>query len=356
MLQLQAVQGGLSAWNLRAIDRDGTEPKLFAPTDRLTATLWKGGSNAALLSPGVVWLDFRTGLFTLSLTAEQLATLDYAGAYHCQVLATRAGTSIVIADFMVQVLPGPGSASTAIEPYCTLYDMLEHAPWLTMVQDDLTDMESFYGQRLEAKQWLDWLIVRAWRGTSYASFGDPGRTANFWLGGWARRSPMPSQWLINQLAGGVVITPLTLVSGGSGYTYATVVFTGGGPTATQAQAAAIVSGGQVISLQLIQAGYGYTSTPLLTITGDGTGATGTCQISKNTLMLRPQIIRVCALKAASIVGMGQIGRQNNIAVFGAMWRDMASSEAGTIVAELDLNGDGFADLVVPLVSTNTLFT
>ena len=92
------------------------------------------------------------------------------------------------------------------------------------------------------------------------------------------------------------------------------------------------------------------------IVGDGTGATGICRINGNVLVMRPQIVRVCALKAASIVGLGQIGRQNNIAVFGALWRDMASSEASTIVAELDLNGDGFSDLAIPLVATNTLLS
>jgi hypothetical protein len=166
---------------------------------------------------------------------------------------------------------------------------------------------------------------------------------------------MPSKWLIDQLSGGVVIPPLMLTAGGSGYTWARVEFSGGGPLAVQAQGTAIVSGGQVISLQLISAGNSYSSTPIMTIVGDGTGATGFCKISGNVLMLRPNIVRICALKAASIVGMGQIGRQNNIAVFGAMWRDMASSEASTIVAELDLNGDGFADMSIPLVATNTLF-
>jgi hypothetical protein len=35
---------------------------------------------------------------------------------------------------------------------------------------------------------------------------------------------------------------------------------------------------------------------------------------------------------------------------------MASSEASTAVAELDLNGDGIADLAIPLIATNTLFS
>jgi hypothetical protein len=355
MLQLDIPQGSQFDRVLTGIAPGGGSPTGFLDSDALSSVVWTGQNQAPLFSPTVSWHDSGSCKFNFGLTPASTATLDYSGIYHCQVTATRGTTPVQVADFLLKMLPSPGTGAQILTPYCSLADMLNHAPWLTMVQDDLTDQESFYTQRLEAKQWLDWLIVRAWRGTSDASFGDPGRGARFWQGGWTRRSPMPSKWLIDQLSGGVVIPPLVLTSGGGGYTWARVEFSGGGPLAVQAQGTAIVSGGQVISLQLISAGNSYSSTPIMTIVGDGTGATGFCKISGNVLMLRPNIVRICALKAASIVGMGQIGRQNNIAVFGAMWRDMASSEASTIVAELDLNGDGFADMSIPLVATNTLF-
>jgi hypothetical protein len=354
MLEISIVQGSQADFVLAAVDRDGSVPTGFLDTDTLIANVWAGGNQAALFSPAVSWSDFTVGNVALSFTSANTATLDYAGTYHGNVSATRSGGTTVILDFLITILAAPGMGTEAVTPYCTLADMLNHAPWLTMIQDDDTGTESFYQQRLMAKQWLDWLIVRSWRGTSAAYFGDPGRAAQFWMGGWARRSPLPSQWLIDQLSGGIVIQPITLAAQGSGYTFANVTFSGGGPTAKQASAYAIVSGGQVISLQMIQSGTGYTSIPTITIAGDGTGATATCTISANVLMLRPQIVRVCALKAASFVGLGQIGRNNTIAVFGALWRDMASSEATTIVAELDLNGDGIADLPIPLISTNTL--
>ena len=211
--------------------------------------------------------------------------------------------------------------------------------------------------RLRAKKWLDWLIVKSWRGTSAAYFGDAGRSAQFWLGSWVRRTPLPSYWLINQLSGGIVQQQPTVTAAGSGYSYANVTFSGGGaPSGGQATATATVSGGQVISITLTSAGYGYTSTPTVTITGPGTGATATCTISQQVLILREQTKRACAYKAASFIGLGQIGRQNNIAAHGAMFRDWATAEIDGIVAELDLNGDGIADLPIPINVTNTMFT
>ena len=356
MLQLDIIQGSQANFVVAAENRDGSVPTGFLGTDTLTSSVWGGQNQAALFSPAAAWSDFTVGSVALSFTGANTAGLDYAGTYHGNVSATRSGITSVIQDFLVRILPSPGTGTQTTVPYNTYADMLEHAPWITMIQDDNTASEGFYKQRLEAKTWFDWLIVRSWRGTSTALFGDPGRSASQWSGSFAGRTPLPSQWLINQLSGGIVINPITLATQGSGYTFANVVFSGGGPNAIQATGYCIVSGGQVISLQLIQAGTGYTSVPTVTITGDGTGATGTCKISANVLILRPQTIRVCALKAASIVGLGQIGRMNNIAVFGAMWRDMASSEASTCVAELDQTGNGIADLAIPLGSTNTLFS
>ncbi len=360
MLQIEAIQGSAVDWELQIVNRDGTQPTGFLGTDTLTATVWAGQGQAPLFSPTVTWADFTVGTVALSVTGAQTAALDYAGTYHLQVSVTRSGKTTVVLDLVLKILVGAGGTGTDTTiPYCTLDDVFEHAPWITMVQDMESDQEGFYTQRLEAKQWLDWLIVKSWRGTSAAYFGDAGRSAQYWLGSWVRRTPLPSYWLLNQLSGGIVQQPITVTAAGSGYSYATVAFTGGGaPPAGTAAASAVVSGGQVISISLMSAGYGYTSAPTITITGPGgsSGATATCTISLHTLILRPQIVRICALKAASIIALGQIGRNNGIANWGAMFRDQASAEVCSVVAELDLNGDGIADLPIPLGVTNTMFT
>jgi hypothetical protein len=79
---------------------------------------------------------------------------------------------------------------------------------------------------------------------------------------------------------------ITLVSGGSGYTTATVTFsaspasqTPGAPSPT-ATATATITGGVITAITMTNAGYGYTSAPTVTITGDGTGAAATCTITR----------------------------------------------------------------------------
>ncbi len=67
------------------------------------------------------------------------------------------------------------------------------------------------------------------------------------------------------------LTGVSVLTGGSKYTAATVTISGGGGTG--ATATATVSGGAVTGITLTAPGSGFTSTPIVTITGDGTGAT-----------------------------------------------------------------------------------
>jgi hypothetical protein len=71
---------------------------------------------------------------------------------------------------------------------------------------------------------------------------------------------------------------------------------------------------------------------------------------------RPQTARICALRAASLVGLAQIGIDNQAAALGAMFYDQYLSAMSAWVAELDINGDGLAEIAVHLGSTNPLFT
>jgi hypothetical protein len=72
------------------------------------------------------------------------------------------------------------------------------------------------------------------------------------------------------------LVSVSVLTGGSGYTSATVTITGPdaiGGTYTQAVAAASILGGQVSSITVTVPGTGYVVPPTVTITGNGTGAT-----------------------------------------------------------------------------------
>jgi len=363
MLRLELTQGADATWGIQTTNRDGSQPTGFLSSDVLTAAVWQGTNLGTLFAPTVLWYAAGAGQITLAIAGSQTAGLDPSADYHLQIYVSRgSSTPPCVVDAVVTILPAPGSAAQLIQPYCQYTDLLLWAPWVQMVQRRDTDVEGFYAERLQARKWLDWLIVRAWRGTSAAYFGDAGRSAQFWLGSWVRRTPLPSYWLMNQLAGGFVQTA-TVTAAGSGYSSAPTVTAPDPPVApgnsTATLSANISSTGHVTSVFVNTQGYGYTPGQTLTLTlsgGGGTGATATAKVPTGVLILRDQVVRVCALKAASIIGLSQVGLSNSIASHGAVFRDMASAEVANIVAELDLNGDGIADLPIPLQATNTMFT
>jgi phage tail sheath protein FI len=86
------------------------------------------------------------------------------------------------------------------------------------------------------------------------------------------------------LDGGVQATATSEISGGgissivvggtmSGYTTATVTISAPSAGGTQATATATIAGGAITGITVTNAGTGYKTTPTVTITGDGTGAT-----------------------------------------------------------------------------------
>jgi len=83
-------------------------------------------------------------------------------------------------------------------------------------------------------------------------------------------------WSRDVIADGVAFVNPT--AGGSGYTTATVGFSGGGGSG--AAATARIYNGAVIGYNMTSYGTGYTSTPTVTITGDGSGATATARVTQ----------------------------------------------------------------------------
>ena len=81
---------------------------------------------------------------------------------------------------------------------------------------------------------------------------------------------------------GAPVASIDLSSGGTGYTSATVMITGGGGSG--ATATAVLDGsGHITAINIVNAGNNYSSTPSVTITGTGSGAAATVNLDSPQL-------------------------------------------------------------------------
>jgi hypothetical protein len=370
--QLTITVGANAPFKLQCKNRGALSAPQFLMTDGLSAYVYQGQDQAALFGASVQWYTAggtQTGYdqaqIQVTIAAEQSATLVPGGEYEFLVWRTPQGTTepqcVWRGDLLAKSAAGSGIQS--IQPYCQLADMLRYAGWIGNIQNPDTDQQGFYLQRLQAREWLDNLIVKNYRGGAWAAFGDAARPAATWSGWSSWRSSLPSPWLQQQLAGGFVVgSKITLASPGTGYTSAPIVTVPpppSGPLNNPASFYAQLNGtGGVGSVVLTVPGAGYTpgSTLALTFTGGGgTGAAATAAVSNGALMIRPHVARLCAYKAISLVAWGQIGINNQYASSAQSFDDLASEELQSLVAELDANGDGLADFVVPMQTTNTIY-
>ena len=80
----------------------------------------------------------------------------------------------------------------------------------------------------------------------------------------------------NYFGTGAVVREPQVVLGGSGYTFVTIGFSGGGGAGAAANG--VLSGGSLVGIIMTNVGSGYTSAPTITVGGDGASATATATI------------------------------------------------------------------------------
>ena len=102
------------------------------------------------------------------------------------------------------------------------------------------------------------------------------------------------------------ITFVKVANGGSGYTSATVSFSGAG---TGAAAKVWVSGGTVIGIQMTSFGSGYGASTTATISGNGTGATATAQVGLQ--VWKNKELAIDCLAAVTFAAAGSSPAQSN---------------------------------------------
>ena len=275
MLKFYVIKGMGDVWPAQIVDKkQAPMTGVFTGTESILTDLWAGDDEAVITTFPAIWQNGPAGTITIPVPAATSAALD-VGLY--QGLVRLADDSEALVRFSLDVRHAPGTILQTITPYAGYGDMQLLAPWVALVQGD-DDLAGFLEQRIEARRWLDWVIINNYRGASVGLFETHSTMAFVFGGGvgW-RRSIGPSPSLIDYL-------------------------------------------------------------------------------QKNDLIVRPQISRVCAMKAVSLVGLAQIGINNQYAAFGAYYRDMAERELVGLTAEVDLNGDGIGELFINLSSTNTLMT
>jgi hypothetical protein len=118
----------------------------YTSGDTLDASVWRGGSESALFSPAVAWVDATAGTFTLTVGRGQTATLD-AGAYRLQVGVTSGGSRSLVYDATIEITEAPGSDSPPIA-WCTDADMATYSHVLRSLQSSRgSNLTGFLVQR-----------------------------------------------------------------------------------------------------------------------------------------------------------------------------------------------------------------
>ena len=209
------VQGDDYDCPIQCVLAGGENNATFAAGDILTAYLYRGQNQTPLFTSVPVWYTaggtqtgYGQGQVLFTVSSLQSLTLEPNGQYLVGIQWSPAATptrKATIARAMLPIQTAPGTDTQTILPYCQLKDMLRYADWISTVQDQDSDQESFYPERLLARQWMDDTIVNNYRGSFVGLFEGHSITAfAFGNTGW-RRSLGPSPSLITYLAQNMLI-------------------------------------------------------------------------------------------------------------------------------------------------------
>lgn len=217
---------------------DGAAVTGFQPTDTLTATMWAGEDQQVLWNPPVSWISAANATIQLSFTAAGLAAAGITpGSYRVQVIVVAGPQTLVAFDGVSRFTAAPGS-STLPPVYCQYSDMKVYAPWLGSLLESTEELTGFAAERGRARQWLDDLIARNYRGGVASVFGnDPsGGPGGIWG---TRRTFIYSPYILDQLVQNHLIVRPAIVEATAKYAVGLVLQAqlGRGPTSDFARLA-----------------------------------------------------------------------------------------------------------------------
>jgi hypothetical protein len=371
----------LQCWNEGSLSAP-----IFAQGDAMSCVVSAGEGRPPLFNPAVEWWTnpdpvtdlptqdgFPQGQVLVSVAAIDSATLHGEATYQLEVWRQPVASTRRFCVWRGTLVAGysAGAARPRLPVYCSFEDMLQFGPWARFLDDKAATEAGFYDQRLEARLWIDDLIVRSFRSSALYPFGTAGVPAPLWSG-WAGpwRSPMPSIWIRDQLWGGIAIST-SIQQAGFGYSGVPTVtappppaFAGEGLAEaarrrSTAQFVAVMNGtGGIGAILIGMPGFGYIPGSTINLTfsgGGGFGAQATAYMSPGALFMRDAVRRLAAYKALSILGLGQIGQNPQHVGFGQYFQAKCSEEISSFTAELDVNNDGFPDVPIPCSIVNTIY-
>ncbi len=182
----------------------------FLSTDVLTASVWAGSNEVPLLTPAASWISAANAQYQVSLQNADSLGLAY-GVYYLQAFATRAGTpprttALLPRGTSLEIIASP-VADLPRPTYITIVDLRKIAPWV----DDLQvpdSHEGFDDPCSDARDWLDEMTLRNYRGGNVSLLGYHGFALDAWYTGGGRRTSLTNRWLYAALKSNqLLVTP-----------------------------------------------------------------------------------------------------------------------------------------------------
>ena len=202
-IAVELVQGTARDFPFQVMNPDGTVPTgVFLDTDFLTASVWAGLNEVPLLTPTTTWISATNAQYQVTFQNTDSASLAI-GVYYLQAYATRAGTpsrttALLPRGTSIEIIGQP-LAAVPRPTYISIVNLRTIAPWI----DDLQVPDSTSGfddACAGARDWLDEMTLRNYRGGNVSLLGYHGLALDAWYTGGGRRTALTNRWLYAALA------------------------------------------------------------------------------------------------------------------------------------------------------------
>lgn len=192
------VSPGLNAAYQATLCDDTGTPITFAGTETLSGTVWAGGSLAPLFTLAPTWATPAGGVINVPVPGASTASLD-PGTYRLIVTVVLNGAACDAYEAALQITYAPGGTATR-PTYITAEDLRGAAKWIDQLQDLDDGQEGFQDACADARDWMDQMILRNYRGGAITLLGMHGVALDAWYTGGPWRSSLDNIYIKQQLA------------------------------------------------------------------------------------------------------------------------------------------------------------